>query len=192
MAPRKRSKASKNKSDVDNSSHKSECATSVDPRSTRRDGRLCLHDLPVEMQLEVHCYARGSVRLADYLSQILSCLHPRDLLHLAQTCKEYRALTLRRSSQSIWKAAWARAGDLPECPAFISEPALIHLLTSSCCQVSYPTFMTELFHSQCGLSEEMWSLVSQKTYSDVVKALLCPLRHKIVIVVYCDRPFVSR
>ncbi|RPD76278.1 hypothetical protein L226DRAFT_371912 [Lentinus tigrinus ALCF2SS1-7] len=108
MPPRKKSKVSKSKeTGVRNNAG----GKGVDGR------RRHLDDLPVELHLE-----------------IIRCLHPRDLLSIAKTCKKLRALTLQRDSESIWKAAWARAGDLPDCPTFVSEPALIHLLTSSCCQ----------------------------------------------------------
>ncbi|RDX50886.1 hypothetical protein OH76DRAFT_1402102 [Lentinus brumalis] len=113
MPPRKKPRVTKtNKESTERAALKSAQNSGGPSRRSR-----LLDDLPADLQLE-----------------IIRHLHPRDLFNLARTCKKFRALTLQRSSESIWKAAWIRAGDLPECPAFVSEPALIHVLTSSNCQ----------------------------------------------------------
>ncbi|KAI0718029.1 hypothetical protein C8T65DRAFT_827821 [Cerioporus squamosus] len=116
MPPRKKSRISnldtRKKDEVEGAAHVSK---QKGLGSSRRSELLV--DLPVELQLE-----------------ILRRLHPRDLFNLARTCKKLRVLTLQRSSERLWKAAWIRAGDLPNCPYFLSEPAFIHLLMSTHCQ----------------------------------------------------------
>lgn len=62
-------------------------------------------------------------------------MHPRDLLNLARTSKDFRALLMSRDSALFWKAAREQVPGLPECPAFLSEPQYANLLFSSFCNV---------------------------------------------------------
>ncbi|RPD57570.1 hypothetical protein L226DRAFT_610613 [Lentinus tigrinus ALCF2SS1-7] len=64
----------------------------------------------------------------DILIEIFSLMHPRDLLNLARTSKEFRAFLMSRQSEPFWKAARRRVEGLPECPPFLSEPAYANLV----------------------------------------------------------------
>ncbi|KAI0753824.1 hypothetical protein C8Q74DRAFT_1393233 [Fomes fomentarius] len=81
---------------------------------------------------------RGSLRGLPHLAieiqlKVYSHLHPRDLLALARTCKQFRAFFLHRSNEPLWHTARGNAGNLPLCPPFISEPAFMNLLFSPHC-----------------------------------------------------------
>ncbi|KAL1940747.1 hypothetical protein VTO73DRAFT_7788 [Trametes versicolor] len=70
----------------------------------------------------------------DVIIEILGYLHPRDILSLAQTSKDFRALLLNRQHAFIWKAARkALPGGLPDPHPYMSEPALTQLMFSSHC-----------------------------------------------------------
>ncbi|KAI0744138.1 hypothetical protein C8Q80DRAFT_1185250 [Daedaleopsis nitida] len=63
----------------------------------------------------------------DILIEIFSLMHPRDLLSLARTSKDFRALLMSRNSMSLWKAARQQVPGLPDCPSYLSEPAHANL-----------------------------------------------------------------
>ncbi|KAJ8489489.1 hypothetical protein ONZ51_g2910 [Trametes cubensis] len=69
----------------------------------------------------------------DVLYEIFGRMHPRDLLNLARTSKDFRMLLMSRDSALFWKAAREQVPGLPECPAFLSEPQYANLLFSSFC-----------------------------------------------------------
>lgn len=68
-------------------------------------------------------------------SQIFRFLHPRDLLNLARTSKDFRALLLNRSSALFWKTSRKQIEGLPEIPDHVSEPAYANLLFCNHCHV---------------------------------------------------------
>ncbi len=75
--------------------------------------------------------------------QILRLLHPRDLLSLARTTKDFRALLMSRSSASCWATSRKQIQGLPEIPENLSEPAYANLIFCNHCHVrghniSYP------------------------------------------------------
>ncbi|KAI0784929.1 hypothetical protein C8Q75DRAFT_809482 [Abortiporus biennis] len=84
-----------------------------------RGRRGCLKDFP-NMPL-------------DILYEIFSYLHPLDLLRLARTSKDLRALLMSKTSLPLWKAARKSVKDLPDCPSFLSEPAYADLAFDGHC-----------------------------------------------------------
>ncbi|KAF9234852.1 hypothetical protein BU15DRAFT_78614 [Melanogaster broomeanus] len=63
----------------------------------------------------------------DVLFQILSFMHPMDLLNLARTTKAFRQLLMRKSSAFVWKTALSRVEGLPDCPPDLNEPQYAYL-----------------------------------------------------------------
>ncbi|KAF9234854.1 hypothetical protein BU15DRAFT_52058 [Melanogaster broomeanus] len=72
----------------------------------------------------------------DVLFQILSFLHPMDLLNLACTTKAFRQLLMQRSSTFVWKTSLGRIEGLPVCPPDLSEPQYAYLAFYPHCHVS--------------------------------------------------------
>lgn len=71
------------------------------------------------------------------VGQILGHLQSKDILNLARTSKDFRALLLNRQNAFIWKAARkGLPGELPDPHPYMSEPALAQLMFSGHCQVS--------------------------------------------------------
>ncbi|KAI0744136.1 hypothetical protein C8Q80DRAFT_881284 [Daedaleopsis nitida] len=119
MPPRKKTKLkAKLEAAAENNSNAS--ATEVDTSRRNLRGRTGgLKDMP-KMPL-------------DILIEIFSLLHPRDLLSLARSSKDFRALLMSRNSASFWKAARQQVAGLPECPPYLSEPAYANLVFSTHC-----------------------------------------------------------
>ncbi|KAI0645558.1 hypothetical protein C8Q79DRAFT_1091195 [Trametes meyenii] len=69
----------------------------------------------------------------DILLEIMALLHPRDLLNLARTTKEFRAFLMSRNSASLWKAARKQVPGLPDLPYWLSEPAYANLMFFTYC-----------------------------------------------------------
>ncbi|KAI1786180.1 hypothetical protein LXA43DRAFT_898457 [Ganoderma leucocontextum] len=69
----------------------------------------------------------------DILVEIFGHMHPRDLLSLARTTKEFRAFLMSRTAGTFWKVARQQVEGLPECPEHLSEPAYANLVFSSHC-----------------------------------------------------------
>ena len=69
------------------------------------------------------------------LLQIFGHMHPRDLLSLARTTKDFRTFLMSRDAAPFWKAARQQVEDLPECPEHLSEPAYANLVFFSHCHV---------------------------------------------------------
>ncbi|KAI0354355.1 hypothetical protein OH77DRAFT_1425917 [Trametes cingulata] len=69
----------------------------------------------------------------DVFFEIMSHLHPADLLRLARTSKRVRAAVLSRASRSLWKGALARVAGLPPCPEGMCEPAYAALVFGRNC-----------------------------------------------------------
>ncbi|KAI0745945.1 hypothetical protein C8Q76DRAFT_773444 [Earliella scabrosa] len=69
----------------------------------------------------------------DILFEIFSLMHPRDLLNLARTSKDFRRVLMSRSSAPFWKAARQQVPGLPDCPPYLSEPAYANLAFFSHC-----------------------------------------------------------
>ena len=68
--------------------------------------------------------------------QIFGHLKPLDLLHLARTTKDLRAILMKRSSISVWKQARSQFDNLPDCPDDLSEPQYAELSFGKACTVS--------------------------------------------------------
>ncbi|KAI0675150.1 hypothetical protein C8Q78DRAFT_1162389 [Trametes maxima] len=89
----------------------------------------------------------------DILIEIFSLMHPRDLLNLARTSKEFRAFLVSRSSAPFWKAARQQVEDLPECPPFLSEPQYANLLfftyCHKCLKPNIQTIIWEFYVRYC-------------------------------------------
>ncbi|KAI0374176.1 hypothetical protein BV20DRAFT_988540 [Pilatotrama ljubarskyi] len=89
----------------------------------------------------------------DILIEIFSCMHPRDLLSLARTSKEFRAFLMSRNAAPFWKAARQQVEGLPECPSFMSEPQYANLLffthCHNCLKPNSKMIIWELFVRYC-------------------------------------------
>ncbi|KAF9464633.1 hypothetical protein BDZ94DRAFT_1216309 [Collybia nuda] len=75
----------------------------------------------------------------DILFEIFGSLNPVDILHLARTTKDLRAILMNRSSQWIWKRARANMKDFPDCPSDLTEPQYAHLAFDPLCHYCYET-----------------------------------------------------
>ncbi|PIL23932.1 hypothetical protein GSI_13683 [Ganoderma sinense ZZ0214-1] len=69
----------------------------------------------------------------DILVEVFSFMHPRDLLSLARTTRDFRTFLFRRSSAPFWKAARKNVEGLPDCPQYLSEPAYANLMFFAHC-----------------------------------------------------------
>ncbi|RPD66387.1 hypothetical protein L226DRAFT_530487 [Lentinus tigrinus ALCF2SS1-7] len=84
----------------------------------------------------------------DILYEILSLLHPYDLLHLSRTSKAFRLLLMNRSAITIWRRARDNVLGLPNCPSDLSEPAYANLVFDPHCH----------FCIKARVSTVMWAL----------------------------------
>ncbi|KJA22478.1 hypothetical protein HYPSUDRAFT_139140 [Hypholoma sublateritium FD-334 SS-4] len=71
----------------------------------------------------------------DILFEIFGHLKPLDLVHMARTTKELRALLMSRSSISVWRTARSSIPGLPDCPNDLSEPRYATLAFGKSCSV---------------------------------------------------------
>ncbi|KAI0831736.1 hypothetical protein BC628DRAFT_1415246 [Trametes gibbosa] len=70
----------------------------------------------------------------DVFFEITSHLKPIDLLQLARTSKELRAMLLSRTSRHIWVAARRNiVPRMPDCPDYMSEAQYAHLVFERIC-----------------------------------------------------------
>ena len=70
-------------------------------------------------------------------SQVLSHLHPLDLLTLARMHKVFRAFLMSRNAAWLWGLAFTRHPDIPACPSDIPHPWWTDLLFGPLvCQVT--------------------------------------------------------
>ncbi|KAI9058976.1 hypothetical protein FKP32DRAFT_1580835 [Trametes sanguinea] len=79
----------------------------------------------------------------DVFFEILSMLHPQDLLHLSRASKQLRAVVLSRKCRFVWAASLASVDGLPPCPEDMSEPAYAALLFTHICTL-------------CGATHAVW------------------------------------
>lgn len=80
-------------------------------------------DLPVDLLFEVRTYR--VLRLCANslgLSQVLGHLHPIDLYHLSHATKALCNIVMARWATSLWKTAFSRHPDVPQCPPKFSQP----------------------------------------------------------------------
>ena len=84
-------------------------------------------------------------------------MHPRDLLNLARTTKDFRTFLMSRNAAPFWKAARQQVEGLPDCPAHLSEPAYANLVFFSHCHVS--TRISALVYGYSACTDFMRSLV---------------------------------
>ena len=94
----------------------------------------------VEMPLDVLFEVCATLHLVTdqclQYPQIFGHLKPLDLLHLARTTKDLRAILMNRSSISIWKHSRSQLDGLPDCPDDLSEPQYAEYLFGKACTVS--------------------------------------------------------
>ncbi|OSC98615.1 hypothetical protein PYCCODRAFT_1417511 [Trametes coccinea BRFM310] len=95
---------------------------------------------PMKTQEENLPCRRGVGKLAglmhvpmDVFFEILSKLHPLDLLHVSRVSKQLRAVVLSRKSRFLWSASLTSVDELPPCPEDMSEPAYAALLFTRTC-----------------------------------------------------------
>ncbi|RPD57601.1 hypothetical protein L226DRAFT_610638 [Lentinus tigrinus ALCF2SS1-7] len=69
----------------------------------------------------------------DVLIEIFGFLHPRDLLNLARTTREFRDFLMSRDAISFWKASRKQVEGLPDPPPGVSEPAYANFLFFNYC-----------------------------------------------------------
>ena len=68
--------------------------------------------------------------------QIFGFMHPRDLLNLARTTRDFRTLLMSKRSASFWKEARSQVEGLPKPPYYLSEPAYANVAFMAHCSVS--------------------------------------------------------
>ena len=95
-----------------------------------------LVEMPLDVLFEV-CAILHLLMMTSQFLQIFGHLKPLDLLHLARTTKDLRAILMKRSSISIWKRARSQLNGLPDCPDDLSEPQYAELLFGKACNVSF-------------------------------------------------------
>ena len=99
-------------------------------------------EMPLDVLIEVRrsclLHRSGEGELLQYPTQIFHFLHPRDLLNLARTSKDFRALLMDRKSAPWWRATRSQIEGLPPCPKTLSEPAYANLLFFNHCHVCSP------------------------------------------------------
>ncbi|KAI0355494.1 hypothetical protein OH77DRAFT_1521046 [Trametes cingulata] len=82
-----------------------------------RAGRLAdLMDMPMDIFLE-----------------IVTKLHPLDLLRFARVSKYFRSLLMGKKSRHLWVAAFENVPGVPPCPPYISEPRYAAALFDQYC-----------------------------------------------------------
>jgi len=72
--------------------------------------------------MDLTCY------LTCTLHQIFGLLEPADLLYLSRTSKAFRKVLLSNNAVSVWKAARANRGGVPDCMPSMSEVTWANLL----------------------------------------------------------------
>ncbi|KLO04423.1 hypothetical protein SCHPADRAFT_840592 [Schizopora paradoxa] len=70
------------------------------------------------------------------VSVALIHISPGDLLSLARTSADLRAILMSKSSKRVWDAARRVQGTIPPCPSDLSEPQYADLLFGKGCSVS--------------------------------------------------------
>jgi hypothetical protein len=102
----------------------------------RRSGKLSKFPaMPLDVMYEVGRLMPCCGPCLRFWIQILSLLHPRDLLRVSWTSKSFRSVLSDRSSKLIWKTSLASVDGLPPCPRDLPEPAYAALLFSPYCSV---------------------------------------------------------
>ncbi|KAF9070281.1 hypothetical protein BDP27DRAFT_1263940 [Rhodocollybia butyracea] len=69
----------------------------------------------------------------DVVFEIFSHLGPRDLLHLARTSKDLRAMLITKKAEGIWRAARKTIVGLPPLPSDLNEPEYARLMFDPYC-----------------------------------------------------------
>ena len=88
-------------------------------------------------------------------------MHPRDLLNLARTSKDFRSLLMSRTSAIFWRAARQQIPGLPECPPFLSEPQYANLLFFSHCHVSCVSLFSPRVRAHTDRTRDGWTGLSE-------------------------------
>ena len=94
-------------------------------------------DIPVEIFFMVYLQCtRILIRILTNNRQIVSNLHPLDLLHLARVSKHFRQTFMVKSARNLWAAARQNVPeDLPAPPDYLSEPQYASILFEHFCFV---------------------------------------------------------
>jgi hypothetical protein len=71
--------------------------------------------------------------ISSTLTQIVSYLHPLDLLRLSWTCKSFRTFLTTRTS--VWKVAFEALPHFPPCPKDLSFPRYALIAFATICDV---------------------------------------------------------
>ncbi|KAF7976685.1 hypothetical protein HWV62_5826 [Athelia sp. TMB] len=69
----------------------------------------------------------------DVLFEILSYLHPLDILHLSRTTKAFRRVLMNKTHASVWKAARENVRNYPECFPDMNEVQMARLAFDTHC-----------------------------------------------------------
>ena len=105
------------------------------PPSGRNVGKLAdLLKMPIDVFCEVRNWGSVCTRLI-LVTQIVSYLHPLDILQLARVSLKVRAILMSRNSAHVWIIARRTIG-MPECPPDLSEPQYASLVFEHTCFVS--------------------------------------------------------
>ncbi|KAF8159177.1 hypothetical protein B0H34DRAFT_654514, partial [Crassisporium funariophilum] len=64
-------------------------------------------------------------------------LEPIDLLHLARTTKDLRAILMEHSIISVWKSSLSRTIGMPSCTYVLTEPQYAELAFKKNCFVKF-------------------------------------------------------
>ncbi|OBZ71726.1 hypothetical protein A0H81_08960 [Grifola frondosa] len=122
----------------------------------------------------------------DILFEIFVHLHPRDLLHLSRTSKDFRAILMSRTSAHFWKAARQHVEGLPDCPPFLSEPAYANLLFSPHCHIclkgNVQSIIWPIFARYCKSCKQSCLLQSHIISTMVPKDMTCSIWHTLTVV----------
>lgn len=107
-------------------------------------------------------------------------MHPRDLLNLARTSKDFRAVLMNENSAPFWRAARQQVEGLPDCPTFLSEPAYANLVFFNACHVRFPRNCSDVWDgihiSTTALSQGQY----QVRVLGILGSLLSEMQGKIV------------
>ncbi|KAI0734945.1 hypothetical protein C8Q72DRAFT_805643 [Fomitopsis betulina] len=69
----------------------------------------------------------------DVMHEITRYLHPRDILHLSWTSKDFHKFLMRKSSAYIWKRSLVYVENLPSRPEKLIEPAWFTFMFTTWC-----------------------------------------------------------
>jgi len=115
-----------------------------------KPGKLAgLMNLPLDVLFEVCPFYMSSWSFwCLTMLQIFGHLNPFDLIRLARTTKQFRRVLMHRSSISVWKNARENVPNMPDCPAYWTEPYYANLAFDPHCHVSLLSFRIMIYPSK--------------------------------------------